>query len=67
MLIFAYSDITEGKGWSVDFLEGGELSAVKKNERNIYKEYDSHLSLAGNEFVMYRLIHINRSHYVFVI
>ena len=35
MLIFAFSDITEGKGWSVDFLLGGAYSAVKKNEINI--------------------------------
>ena len=25
MLIFDFYDITEGKGWSVDFLEGGAL------------------------------------------
>ena len=29
MLIFAFSDITEVKGWSMDFLEGGAY------ERNI--------------------------------
>ena len=42
MLIFAFSDITEGKGWSVDFLEGG-LSAVKENEINIIKKYMIHI------------------------
>ena len=31
MLIFDFYDITEVKGWSVDFLEGGAYSAVKKN------------------------------------
>ena len=68
MLIFAITDITEGqKGWSVDFYKAG-LSAVKKNEeKNYVKLYDTHLNLAGYDFVMYRLIHINRSQYVFVI
>ena len=35
---------------------------------NLYKKkYMIHiLNLAGNDFVMYRLIHINRSQYVFV-
>ena len=28
---------------------------------------DTHLNLTGKDFVMYRLMHINRSHYVFVI
>ena len=27
----------------------------------LLKIYDTHLNLAGNDFVMYRLIHINRS------
>ena len=41
--------------------------AVKKKGNKYYLEiYDRHLSLAGNNFVMYRLIHISRSHYVFV-
>ena len=31
---------------------------------NYSKLYDTHLNLAGNDFVMYRLIHINRSQHV---
>ena len=70
MLMFAFNDITEGKGFC-GLLEGGAWHSKEKWKNDLFFYfytciYDKHLNLAGNDFVMDRLIHINRSHCVFV-
>ena len=66
---FAFNDITEGTRDDLWIFKKAGLSGSKETWKKYYtKIYDTHLNLAGNDFVMYmyRLIHINRSQYVFV-
>ena len=59
--------LQKAKGMICGFLEGGASRSKDKLKKYYLKIYDTHVNLADNDFVMYRLIHINGSHYVFVI